>query len=191
MRLIKQFAAAALLLVGGGTAAQQVTQPLSPAVAMPAARSTAISHPSPHMLESEDLTAWLDGFMPYAMRQGDIAGAVVTVVKDGQVIAAKGYGYADVAKRRPVDPARTLFRPGSVSKLITWTAVMQQVEAGKIDLDQDVNAYLDFRIPPYRGKPVTMRQIMTHSAGFADTVKNTFSYDAKTTPDLVTYMHMG
>ena len=70
------------------------------------------------------------------------------MVKDGQVLLQKGYGYADVEKKMPVDPEQTLFRPGSVSKLFTWTAVMQLVERGKLDLDADVNQYLDFKIPP-------------------------------------------
>jgi CubicO group peptidase (beta-lactamase class C family) len=79
-------------------------------------------------LSAQDVNAWLDGFLPYALGKGDIAGAVVTVVKDGQVLTSRGFGYADVEKRAPVVPDQTLFRPGSVSKLITWTAVMQQVE---------------------------------------------------------------
>jgi CubicO group peptidase (beta-lactamase class C family) len=83
---------------------------------------------------------------------------VVVVVADGSGADAARLGYADAAKRTPVLPARTLVPPGSVSKLFTWTAVMQQVEAGKIDLDKDVNAYLDFKIPLKDGKPVTMRQ---------------------------------
>ena len=105
------------------------------------------------------MNAWLDGFVPYALKSGDIAGAVVVVVKDGQVLTERGYGYADIAAEKPVDPKTTLFRPGSISKLFTWTAVMQQVEAGKIDLDADINKYLDFKIPP-RGtvKPITMRR---------------------------------
>src|SRR3546814_1498657 len=82
--------------------------------------------------------------MPYALAAGDIAGAVVVVVKDGQALLQKGYGYADLEKHTPVDPADTLFRPGSISKLFTWTAVMQLVEQGKLDLDADVNQYLDF-----------------------------------------------
>lgn len=86
--------------------------------------------------------------MLHAMRAGDIAGAVVVVVKDRQLLTQRGFGYADVARKVPVDPVRTLFRPGSVSKLFTWTAVMQQVEAGRIDLDADINTYIDFRIPP-------------------------------------------
>ena len=126
---------------------------------------------SPAPLTREDVEAWLDGFVPYALRNADIAGAVIVVVKDGQVLAQKGYGYADVAARTPVDPALTLFRPGSVSKLFTWTAVMQMVEQGKLDLDADVNQYLDFEIPPRDGQAVTLRNIMTHTAGFEEQLK--------------------
>src|SRR3546814_18154342 len=79
---------------------------------------------------SSDL--WLDGFMPYALAAGDIAGAVVVVVKDGQVLLQKGYGYADIEKHTTVDPAETRFRPRSISKLFTWTAVMTLDEQGKV-----------------------------------------------------------
>lgn len=123
-------------------------------------------------LNSTDVNAWLDGFMPFALARGDIAGAVVVIVKDGQVLTQRGYGFSDVEKRKPVSPETTLFRPGSVSKLFTWTAVMQLVEQGKIDLDKDVNTYLDFKIPDYNGKPVTMRNILTHTAGFEETVRH-------------------
>src|SRR5580658_7944294 len=128
-------------------------------------------------LTAEDANAWLDGYLPYALRTGDIAGAVVAIVKDGQVVTERGYGFSDVEKRTPVDPKRTLFRPGSVFKLLTWTAVMQQVEAGKIDLDADVNRYLDFNIPARDGKPVTMRNLMQHSAGFEEQAKGVITYD--------------
>lgn len=123
-------------------------------------------------LTREDLEAWLDGFLPYALATGDVAGAVVVVVKDGSTLLQKGYGYADVAARKPVDPATTLFRPGSISKLTTWTAVMQLVEQGKLDLDADVNGYLDFKIPARDGKPITLRNIMTHTAGFEERIKD-------------------
>ena len=122
-------------------------------------------------LARTDLETWLDGFMPYALQRGGVAGGVVAVVKDGQILLSKGYGYANVDKRAPVSGDRTLFRPGSVSKLFTWTAIMQLVEQGKLDLDQDVNTYLDFKIPPRNGKPVTLRAIMTHTAGFEERVK--------------------
>jgi CubicO group peptidase (beta-lactamase class C family) len=122
----------------------------------------------PAQLTRADVQAWLDGFLPYALQVGDIPGAVVVVVKDGEVLFKKGYGYADLKRKKLVDPDRTLFRPGSVSKLFTWTAVMQLVEQGKLDLDQDVNTYLDFKIPPAFGKPITLRNAMTHTPGFEE-----------------------
>ena len=99
-----------------------------------AAQPGSVQQPPP-TLAAEDLNAWLDGYLPYALHTADIAGAVVAVVKDGQILTERGYGYSDVDARTPVDPKLTLFRPGSVSKLVTWTAVMQLVEQGKIDLD--------------------------------------------------------
>jgi CubicO group peptidase (beta-lactamase class C family) len=129
-------------------------------------------------LTDADLNSWLDGYMPYALQSSDIAGAVVAIVKDGQVLTERGYGYADVAAKKPVDPKLTLFRPGSVSKLLTWTAVMQQVEQGKIDLDADVNQYLDFKIPARHGKPVTMRNLMQHTAGFEEQAKGIIAEDS-------------
>ena len=152
------------IIVASASAAQQTTQPPPPAPGAP-------------QLTAEDANAWLDGYMPYALKTGDIAGAVVVIVKDGKILTERGYGYSDVAKKLPVNPALTLFRPGSVSKLFTWTAVMQQVEKGKIDLDADINRYLDFRIPPRDGKPVTMRNLLTHTGGFEDRAKYIISSD--------------
>lgn len=130
----------------------------------------AVSTPA-HELTRADVDAWLDGIVPFGLERGDIAGGVVVVVKDGRVLTARGFGYANVARRQPVDPERTLFRPGSVSKLFTWTAVMQQVERGTVDLDADINRYLDFRIPAFEGKPITMRNLMTHTPGFEESIR--------------------
>lgn len=123
-------------------------------------------------MTAEDVEAFLDGLVPLQIEQADIAGAVITIVKDGRVLFAKGYGFADAAARTPVSPETTLFRTGSVTKLFTWTAVMQLVEQGRLDLDMDVNAYLDFRIPHTHGVPVTLRNLMTHRGGFQETLKN-------------------
>ena len=123
-------------------------------------------------MTAEDIDTFLEGVMPLQLEREDIAGAVISVVKDGQLIFSKGYGYADVKKRKPVSPELTLFRPGSVSKLFIWTSVMQLVEQGKLDLDRDVNEYIDFKIPAKFGKPVTLRNIMTHTAGFEETAKD-------------------
>lgn len=139
-------------------------------------------------LTRPDLEAWLDGFMPYALQRGNVAGAVVVVVKDGQVLLQKGYGYADVARRTPVDPERTLFRPGSVAKLFTWTAVMQLVEQGKLDLDRDINDYLDFTIPPRAGQPITLRNVMTHTPGFEEVLKSLMTDKPEVLPPLGRYL---
>ena len=144
--------------------------PVPPAPATEGAASQTLPATAASLTRA-DAEAWLDGFLPYALKTADIAGAVVVIVKDGQVLLQKGYGYADVEARQPVDPENTLFRPGSVSKLFTWTAVMQLVEQGKLNLDADINEYLDFQIPPFDGKPVTLRNVMTHTSGLEEQVK--------------------
>jgi CubicO group peptidase (beta-lactamase class C family) len=170
-------------LVAASVAVSTTSAALPAAAPISATSDRATSQPAPALVKS-DVDAWLDGYMPYALKRGDAAGAVVVVVKDGQVLTQRGFGYADVASRQPVDPETTLFRQASVSKVITWTAVMQQVEAGKIDLDRDVNAYLDFKIPAFHGKPVTMRNLMTHTGGFEEVQRGLNSYDPKPYPPL-------
>jgi CubicO group peptidase (beta-lactamase class C family) len=142
------------------------------AAAAPAA--SAANATSAHELTATDLEAFLDGFVPQQIERADIAGVVIAVVKDGKPIFEKGYGYSDVENKKPISPQDTLFRPGSISKLFAWTAVMQQVEHGKLQLDRDVNDYLDFKIPATHGKPTTLRDIMTHRSGLEETSKDLF-----------------
>lgn len=170
----------AVCLAASGVLAQQPLAPKlvvpAPSLARPGGPAMAPPPRGKEGLTKDDLDSWLDGYLPYALGTGDIPGAVVVVVKDGQILSARGFGYADVDKRLPVDAQQTLFRPGSVSKLVTWTAVMQLVEQGKLDLDADVNAYLDFAIAPLDGKAITLRQIMTHTAGFEEAAKDIIDY---------------
>lgn len=184
MRFVTLIVASAIAALAIPLAAQQ-NLPLSPPAsierppadqARPTVPVTAPGANGAVPLEAGDLNAFLDGLVPQAIAGGDIAGGVVVVVKDGQILAQRGYGYSDVEAKTPVDPRRTLFRPGSVSKLFTWTAVMQQVERGRLDLDSDVNRYLDFKIPDHDGKPVTLRQIMKHTAGFEEQAKGIISF---------------
>ena len=177
MRIAKIVGVLWLALALGSATSAQSPASLTPPAPLPA-RPPAAASSAPAVtpsggapLTADNVGAWLDGFMPFALGRNDIAGAVVVVVKDGQVLVQKGYGYADVGQRKPVDPDITLFRPGSVSKLFTWTAVMQLVERGRLDLDRDVNAYLDFQIPPFEGKPVTLRNILTHTTGFEESIR--------------------
>ena len=139
-------------------------------------------------LTRADVEAWLDGYLPYAIGTGDIAGAVVVVVKGGEIIAQKGYGYADVASKRPVDPQRTLFRAGSVAKLVTHTALMQLVEQGKVDLEGDIKQYLDIPVPDAFGKPVTVHQLTTHTSGFEELVRGLMARDPARLMPIETYV---
>jgi CubicO group peptidase (beta-lactamase class C family) len=185
MRKAAAFVAAILGLACLSDAIAQTTQstlvptPKIKSEVLPTPPLTAQQQTGAHALTAEDVNTWLDGFVPYAIGRGDIPGAVVVVVKDGQVLTSRGYGYADVAKHKKVDPATTMFRPGSVSKLFTWTALMQQVEQGKVDLNADVNKYIDFKIPPYQGKPVTVLNLMTHTPGFEEAVKDLITVSEK------------
>jgi CubicO group peptidase (beta-lactamase class C family) len=148
----------------------------------PAARKGA-----PEMTAS-DVGAFLDGALPPQLAHEDIAGAVVAVVRNGQLLFAKGYGFADVARKTPVSAEETLFRPGSVSKLFTWTAVMQLAEQGKLDLDRDVNAYIDFEIPKKFGTPITMRNLLTHTPGFEEVLKELLINDTAKLKPLGIYL---
>ena len=125
-----------------------------------------------HQLTAEDVNAWLDGKLPDALKNGGIPGAVVSVVKDGQVVTTRGYGWADTGASGgnsvAVDPQKSLFRVASVSKIPTSIAVMQLVEQGKVDLDADISAYLDFEIERRFDEPLTLRHLLTHSAGFEE-----------------------
>jgi len=124
-----------------------------------------------------ELEAYLDGVVTAQLRDKHVAGATVSVVKDGALFFAKGYGYADFDRRKPVDPERTLFRIGSVSKLFTWTAVMQLAEQGKLDLDADVNTYLDFKVPATYPQPIALKHLLTHTPGFEEDSRDLFTED--------------
>ncbi|MFS0703391.1 serine hydrolase domain-containing protein [Cellulomonas sp. 179-A 9B4 NHS] len=132
-------------------------------------------------LTREDVDAWLDGTVPDALEEGRIAGATVAVVHDGEIVTARGFGLADVAAGTPVDADRTLFRVGSVAKMVTATAVMQLVEDGEVDLDTDVARYtgLDLGF----AHPVTLRHLLTHTPGLEERVAGLIG-TADTPPDL-------
>ena len=121
-----------------------------------------------------ELETWMDGIMGELLKEFNTAGAVVSLVSGGDVFFAKGYGYSDFEARVTVDPETTLFRIGSVSKLFVWTSVMQMVERGLLDLNTDVNEYLDFEIPATYDEPVTLANIMGHAGGFEDYIVELF-----------------
>jgi CubicO group peptidase (beta-lactamase class C family) len=146
----------------------------------PAATTSAATH----SLDAADLQAFFDGIIPLQMERSDVAGATVLVMKDGQRLLFRGYGYADAKEKKPVDPASTIFRLASISKLFTWVSVMQLEEQGKVDLDKDINRYLDFQIRPAFSKPITLRNLMTHTGGFEEEVREIIVVSPKTSPTL-------
>jgi CubicO group peptidase (beta-lactamase class C family) len=163
-----------------------VGQDKKPIDAKPAETPKPTASGKPQMTAA-DVETFLDGIVPMQLSQNDIAGMTISVVKDGKLLFAKGYGYSDVKTKKPISPETTLFRPGSVSKLFTWTAVMQLVEQGKLDLNKDVNEYLDFKIPEAFGKPITLTHILTHTPGFEEQIKDLFTIGEQT-PNLAEYV---
>lgn len=167
----KHAAALALMLLPASLWAQAPIQ-ITP---LPEAKHATVTQLGASDLDPRDLQSWLDAEMGGVMQQGGVTGAAIVVVKDGELLYSKGYGYADAEAKKPVDPATTMFRAASISKLLTWTAVMQLVEKHKLDLDADINRYLDFTVPPREGKAVTLRDLMTHTAGFEDVLKDRYA----------------
>lgn len=134
-----------------------------------AARETVSTRPP-----SADIAALVDGYLSAALDQQGVPSAAIVLMQDGKPILSRAYGHADLKARKPATIDATIYRQASVSKLFTWVLVMQLVEEGKLDLDRDINAYLDFRLPQPYGKPITLRHLMTHSAGFDERLRGIF-----------------
>ncbi len=117
--------------------------------------------------DPEELGALVDDFFETELVESHIPGVVFLMVKDSQVFFSRGYGFADLENHVPVDPHRTVFRVGSNSKTLTAAAVLTLVDEGRLDLDGDVNDYLkQVRVPDTYPEPVTVRHLLTHTAGF-------------------------
>ncbi|CAG0927025.1 Protein flp [Thermoflexales bacterium] len=136
---------------------------------------------APPALDAHAMENFFNEYLGIQMADNHVAGATVAVVKNDQILFTKGYGRADVAQGIPVDPEKTVFILGSLSKIFTWTAVMQLVEQGQLDLDADINTYLDFKIPDTYPQPITLNHLMAHNAGFED---NKFAQMAPTSQQL-------
>src|ERR1700752_907873 len=162
---------AVLLSIVGPARAQQSTTVLDRNVSTVPSQGQAVTDPA-------ELEAFLGELLGKQMEEHHIAGAAVSVVKDGELFFAKGYGYANIEKSIPVDPEQTIVRIGSVTKLCTWTAVMQLVEQGKLDLDADINTYLDFHIPDTYPGPISLKHLLTHTSGFEDRFFEVLASDA-------------
>lgn len=165
--------AAAAAVVALGVTLAGCASGATGATADPAPPAPPQHQPGGHSLTQDDVDTWLDGAVGSALQTTGIPGATVSVVADGKVLTARGYGMADTGTgetpAEAVDPERTLFRVGSVSKVVSATAIMQLVEKGDLDLDADVQQYLDFDLDTPKGA-VTLRHLLTHTAGFEEVI---------------------
>ncbi|KQM29779.1 serine hydrolase [Frigoribacterium sp. Leaf8] len=165
--------AAAAAVVALGVTLAGCASGATGATADPAPPAPPQHQPGGHSLTQDDVDTWLDGAVGSALQTSGIPGATVSVVADGKLLTARGYGMADTGTgetpAEAVDPERTLFRVGSVSKVVSATAIMQLVEKGDLDLDADVQQYLDFDLDTPKGA-VTLRHLLTHTAGFEEVI---------------------
>ncbi|WP_165188644.1 serine hydrolase domain-containing protein [Caulobacter soli] len=180
-------------------------KPVTPPAATPAPQATVATPqtetapaPSPVLaaptapLPIADLEAYVDGVVRDRMARDHIAGVTIAVVQNGQVLLKKGYGVASLNDGRKVDPDKTLFRIGSISKTFTWIALMNEVDAGRMRLDTPINIYLPEKLQlKDQGKktPVRLRDLMTHTAGFEDrTLGQLFERDPRRERPLELYL---
>ncbi|MGF9905315.1 serine hydrolase domain-containing protein [Brevibacillus porteri] len=113
----------------------------------------------------------VDPLMKNEMNNLHIPGAAIVITQGDRIIFRKGYGFADVEQQIPVDPERTVFRIGSVTKSLTATAAMQLVEQGKLSLREDLNTVVkDYKISNNRYGPITLHHLLTHTAGIDEKI---------------------
>lgn len=150
-------------------------------------RSTSDASVKP--IDPTELKTFMDGLLVKQMDAFQIVGATISIVQNDQIIFANGYGFANLETKMPVVADKTLFRAGSVSKLFTWTAVMQLAEQGKLDLTADINIYLrDFKVPAIYVQPITLTNLMVHNAGFEDVPLGRFARNEAALLPLATFL---
>jgi CubicO group peptidase (beta-lactamase class C family) len=140
--------------------------------------AAALAQPAPRLapdqpIPPEQLVPFIDALVESQMARDHVAGVTVSIVQDGKVVFKRGYGFASLTPKRPVDADTTMFRLGSISKTFTWIMLMQQAEAGHMDLQAPVDTYLPpaLRTGPGRfGKPIRLVDLMDHSPGFEDRI---------------------
>ena len=150
---------------GGQAGSSQATPAATPVQATPAAT---LSPAVPSAIDDASPVG-LDAFIRAKMKVAHVPGLAACVVSGGEVVWAKGFGWADIGARRRVT-ADTGFMLASISKTLIATAVMQQVEAGNLSLDADVDTYLPFSVrnPRHPGDPITLQQLLTHTSSIRD-----------------------
>jgi CubicO group peptidase (beta-lactamase class C family) len=137
----------------GGLSCARTVKPMSPPV------------------DSASLVHLLDSLIVPGLEKYHIPGMIIAVVHNSDIVVAKGYGYANLERKIPLDPDSTVIRMASVSKLVTGTAILQLAERGVVDMRRDINTYLSrFKVEEWPEKPITLHHLLTHTAGFDDRI---------------------
>ncbi|WP_019912475.1 serine hydrolase domain-containing protein [Paenibacillus sp. HW567] len=126
---------------------------------------------APDALTAGQLEQIVDPIMQDGLDNRHVPGTAVVVTQGEQIIWSKGYGYANVEQKLPVDPARTVMRVGSITKTLTAAAAMQLTEQGKLTLHEDVNRFLrTYKLPVFEDQPITLHHLLTHTSGLDEFV---------------------
>jgi len=152
-----------------------------PPLEIPKTQASTVPADAQSLNDPQELEYLIDAILEEELENSTTPGAVISVVKDGEIFFAKGYGYADIDQKTPVVADRTLFRVASLSKLFPVTAAMQLYGEGLINLDEDISPYLDFELDNPYPEPVTFAQVMTHTDG---TTKRRIGLAARTEAEL-------
>lgn len=170
-RLLILKAAVAVLMIGTAPAlaADEWTVPSSSLPRPPGE--------SPPQLFSDPVAieAFIESELASKMSAAKIPGAVMVVVKDGQVLFKRGYGVANIERGTPVDPDTTMFYIASISKTFLGVAMMKLFEQGVYNLDSDIGALvpeLGLKRRTISDEPIRIRHLLTHSTGFPDIFLN-------------------
>jgi len=143
------------------SAAVFLAKPALAQIRGPAEQATRIT------IDAGEVGTFVDPIIAAQMEKEHIPGAVFVLVQDGKILYKRGYGFADIASRKPVDPVETIWRIGSISKVFTATAVVQLADRGQFRLSDDVNRYMRrFKVPATYPEPVRFWHLLTHTAGF-------------------------
>jgi len=178
---------------GAQTPQENLPQPSPGAVPPEAVEEDSLARDAqPNFANRGALKSYIDGVVNAFMRQDHIAGVTLSIVRNGEIVLAKGYGIAGVDPERPVDPERTLFRIGSISKTFVWTALLQLAERNEIALSHLVDRYLPVELRPGAGgfdSPLLVQHLMEHTPGYEDTaLGHLFFQKADQLPTLEAYL---
>ena len=139
--------------------------------------------------DKNKVEAFFDEWLVNMMKYEHVPGAVVAVVKDGSIQILKGYGYANINNKQLMDPVKTRIRVGSISKLVTATAVIQLYERNQLDLKTDITNYVEPDILKSYNAPITLHHLLTHTGGLGERFFGQTVIDSKDLLPLGQFLH--